>query len=282
MSARSENWDTPDEIIPRAELPHLEYLRQWIFDHTGLHFAEKKQTNLYRRLHTLCWRLGAANLAELARQLREQSAPHLAVELACAVSTNHSFFFREPEVLKQVTEMILPRLPAEGQWRIWSAAAASGDEAYTLAMIFAEALGLEPAQQRVKILGTDISYSMIDHAEKGSYVDQKLETVSPLLLQRYFQPVDARQWRVAPELKQMCTFRRMNLQSAPWPFKNLFHLILCRNVLYYFNQATQTQLVERLYDAAEPGGWLLTSVTETLHNVPTRWRKVGAGIFRKI
>jgi chemotaxis protein methyltransferase CheR len=270
------------EIIPRAEQPHLEYLRQWIFDHTGLHFSEKKHTNLYRRLHTLCWKLNVPSLEELARQLRDQVSPHLAVEVACAVSTNHTFFYREAEVLQQVPQMILPRLPVEGQWRIWSAAAASGDEAYTLAILFAEALGLEQAQERVAILGTDISYSMIERAEQGIYLDQKLEMLPPLARQRYFEKVDARQWRVISELKQMCTFRRMNLQSTPFPFKNSFHLILCRNVLYYFNQQTQIQLVERLYDAAESGGWLLTSVTETLHNVPTRWRKVGTGLFRKL
>ena len=273
------NWDEAD--VPRHDRPSLEAIRQWIHTHTGLHFQESKQAVLYRRLLTLCWRLGIPNLSEMDRRLRDGDSPQLAIEVACAVCTNHTYFFREPEVLQNLPAVIMPQLPADEVWRIWSAAAASGEEAYTVAMLLAEALGLERARQQVAILGTDISHPMIDQAEHGVYGDNRLEQMPPVLFKRYFQPVGLKHWRVLPALKQMCTFRRLNLQNTPWPFKNPFHVVLCRNVLYYFDLKFQQQLVERLYDVTTPGGWLITSVTETLHGLSTRWRRVDAGLFRK-
>ena len=267
--------------VPSQDKPYLESIRQWVFTHTGLHFGERKQFVLYRRLQSLCWKLGIPNLEEMDRKLKEPITSHLAVEIACAVSTNHTFFFRESETLNKIQELVLPQLPPDEVWRIWSAASASGEEAYTVAILLAEALGLRHAQQRVAILGTDISHTMIDQAEHGVYGEGKTDSVPRHLLKRYFQPIGLNQWRVISDLKQMCTFRRMNLQSTPFPFQNPFHIVLCRNVLYYFDVAHQEQLVENLYDSAVPGGWLITSVTETLYGLNTRWQKVDAGIFRK-
>jgi len=267
--------------IPTEDLWHLESIRQWIFAHTGLHFGENKQVILYRRLKTLCWKQGLPGLQEMSQQLNGRTDSQLAVEVARAVSTNHTFFFRELQVLKRVAQAIAPQMADGPAWRIWSAAASSGEEVYTVAILLAEALGLARARQSVALLGTDISYPMIEQAEHAVYGAARLEEVPPQMFKQYFQPVGLGQWRVRPEVRQMCTFRRINLQSVPWPFKHSFHVILCRNVLYYFDLPGQEQLVERLYDVTLPGGWLVTSVTETLHGLRTRWRKVDAGIFRK-
>jgi len=268
--------------VPYEDRPYLEYLRQWITTCTGLDFPERKRASLYRRLSTLCWKVGIPNLEEMARQLREQTSPQLVGDIVWAVSTSHSFFFREPEVLRHLSQLILQQLPVEGGWRIWSAATATGDEAYTAAILLAEALGLKRAMEKTAILGTDISPPMIEAAERGVYAERNLELVPLSLRKRYFRPVGQDEWQVTPDLKRMCMFRRMNLQSVPWPFGKQFHVILCRNVFYYFDVAHQQKLAQQLYSAAEPGGWLITSVTETLHNVSTRWRKVGAGLFRKL
>jgi chemotaxis protein methyltransferase CheR len=147
--------------------------------------------------------------------------------------------------------------------------------------LISEALGLRSIQDKVAILGTDISQPMIEQAEHGVYDQYRLEQVPPPFLKRYFEPVGLGQWRVVPWLRQMCTFRRMNLQSPQWPFRYPFHVILCRNVLYYFDGPHQEQLLTSLYEAAAPGAWLLTSVTETLHSLNTPWEKIGPGVFRK-
>ncbi len=271
-----------ETTVPTQDRPAVDAIREWICHRTGLYFGEKKYFTLYRRLQTVCWRTGLSDLHEMARQLHESAGSQLAVQVVCAVCTNHTFFFREMEVLQQVQKLIVPQLPSNEEWRFWSAAAASGEEAYTLSILLAETLGAEQARRQVSILGTDISHPMIDLAEHGVYDANRLELVPPDLLKRYFEPVGLGQWRVRAELRQLCTFRRMNLQSMPWPFKNPFHVIVCRNVLYYFDVPEQKRLVEELYDWTAPGGWLITSVTETLSGQSTRWRKVDVGIFRKL
>ncbi|MBI5034369.1 MAG: methyltransferase domain-containing protein [Chloroflexi bacterium] len=270
-----------ETTVPAEDKSYVDSIREWIFSHTGLHFGEKKYFTLYRRLQTVCWRMGIPNLREMDRLLHAANSSHLAVQVVCAVSTNHTFFFRELEVLQQITTRILPQMDHAEELRIWSAAAASGEEAYTIGILLGETLGMTQALRQVSILGTDISHPMIDQAEHGVYDAGRMELIATDVAKRYFEPVGLGQWRVIPALKQLCTFRRMNLQSMPWPFKNPFHVIVCRNVLYYFDVPEQKRLVEEMYDWTMPGGWLITSVTETLSGQSTRWHKVDIGLFQK-
>ncbi|MCL4294752.1 MAG: protein-glutamate O-methyltransferase CheR [Anaerolineae bacterium] len=270
-----------DRLSPEEAL-HFESIRQWIYTHTGLHFPERKHQLLYPRLKKLCWHLGIADLKDLDHHLQLRDRPGLAVEVARAVTTNHTYFLREPEVLQVLQEQITPTLPATEKWRIWSAAAASGEEAYSVAMLFAEKFGLDGLTEKVALLGTDISQPMIEGAECGIYDERRLDLVPGYLKQRYFQPMGLAQWRISPQLKKACIFRRLNLMSSPWPFKDSFHVVLCRNVLYYFDRDHQRTLLERIYEVTTPGGWLLTSVTESLWGLNTRWRAVMSGVYRKV
>jgi chemotaxis protein methyltransferase CheR len=270
------------EKIPNAEVGSFEYVIGWISLYTGLHFPPAKHMILYRRLINLCFKQGFADLNELANHLKLKDMPDLPSEVARVTSTNHSFFFREPDVLDFFRKKVVPTLPEGNNWRIWSAASAAGEEAYTLAMILSEMIGINQALSQTAILGTDISYPMITQAEHGVYHKQKLEMVGDVLLNRYFHQVNNDQWSILPAIKPMCTFRRMNLNSYPWPFQNQFHVVFCRNILYYFDRPLQQELVERIYDITLPGGWLITSVTETLYWAKTRWHTVTTGVYRKI
>jgi len=264
-----------------SEKRYFESIRQWIYDHTGLYYPERKYALLYHRLKKLCRRLNIPDLKALDSHLQNRDLPGLAREMACAVSTNHTYFFREEKVLQFFREQVLPTLPVDTPWRLWSAASSSGEEAYTMAIVLAEALGIGPAQERVAILGTDIDRVAIERAEYGLYSELSLENVPKFMRRRYFRSVAPGQWRIDSGVKQMCIFRRLNLMSTPWPFKNAFHVILCRNVLYYFDPEHQRDLAERLYDTAMPGGWLLTSVTEPVQVLGTRWQAVMSGVYRK-
>ncbi len=271
----------PEIRIPRKETKALESIRDWVFTHTGLNYPQRKRGILYSRLQSLCYRLGIADIIEMERLLSEGNADWLATEVARAVSTNYTFCFRERETVDFLRMHSLPGLPSAEPWRIWSAAASSGEEAYSVAILLLEALGQEQARQKAAILGTDITYRMIEQAEAGVYPGQRLETVSRDLLYRYFEQTPSKTWQVSAPLRQMCTFRRLNLMSHPWPFRQPFQIIFCRNIFYYFDKNEQIDLAERLYDAAAPGGWLLTSVTETFYAMPVRWERVLAGVWRK-
>ena len=199
--------------------------------------------------------------------------------LAEAVSTNHTLFFREDEVFDYLRAEIVPSLPP-GPLRFWSAAASSGDEAYSLAITMLEQLGAS-ASARVRILGTDLSERQVRAAEQAVYPVVQLQRLTAARRARWFRPAGLGQFTLVPEVRALCTFRRMNLTERPWPFEQRFHVTFLRNVLYYFAPPTRRAVVEACFDAAEPGGWLVTSVTEPMLDLVTRWTQVRPGVFRR-
>lgn len=255
-------------------------IRCWLNERCGINYQEKKKQLLIHRMQKVCERSGIADLSALADSVENGRNRDIQLAVMHAASTNHTYFFREPQVLEFFRTTILPALPQSGA-RIWSAAASSGDEAYTLAIMAAEMRGRDWARRNLAILGTDISEVVIAHAEAGIYGESHLEQLPPKALEQYFDPVGMDQHRVQDDLRRICTFRRLNLKASPYPFQKAFHTVFCRNVLYYFDRAHQRATVEAIYDATEPGGWLLTSVTESLRDLDTRWLPVQGGIYRK-
>ncbi len=252
----------------------------WLRQQCGMDYRENKRDLLEHRMRRICERANLGSMQELAERLEQGSDTALSLAVLHGASTNHTYFYREPQVLTVFAQTVLPALP-RGDLRIWSAAASSGDEAYTVAMIAAEVLGLDVARASLSILGTDISPVMIDAAEQAIYPASRLNSLPPALRERYLERLADGSYRVGGPLRAMCTFRRLNLKARPLPFQRSFHVVFCRNVLYYFDRAQQRATVEAIYDVTEPGGWLLTSVTEPLRDLDTRWVQVQGGVYRK-
>jgi chemotaxis protein methyltransferase CheR len=265
-----------------ADAVGYEQIRLWLNARCGIAFTDKKMDMLRHRLARVVASFGLADVNELAAELGGVNAHEIQLAVMHAASTNHTFFFREPQVLDFFRDRILPTLADREKVRIWSAAASSGDEAYTLAIMGAEMFGRAAVAQRVAILGTDISEPVIKQAESGIYGESHLEHTPGHLVKRYFSPTGIGQYRVADDIRRVCTFRRMNLKAAPFPFRNCFHVVFCRNVLYYFDREHQVSTLEALYDITEKGGWLLTSVTEALRDLGTHWQPVASGVYRKM
>jgi chemotaxis protein methyltransferase CheR len=259
-----------------------ERIRTWLNDRCGIYYAEKKKELLAQRLARVLERFDLGSLDELADCVETGQKGDIELAVVDVASTNHTYFFREPQVLDYFTNTILPKLAHKAELHIWSAAASTGDEAYTLAILAAEALGPEQAASRVSILGTDISAPVIKRAESATYCASHLEHAPEHLVKRYFEPVGAEELRIVPHIQRMCTFRRLNLKARPFPFRRPFDIIFCRNVLYYFDRDHQRRTLEALFDVTERGGWLLTSVTESVRDLGTRWCWVGGGIYRKV
>lgn len=270
----------PPLALSPDEMGGFETLRGWLNDRCGIHYPDHKRELLVQRLGRVLRVHGIASMALLARRVVVEGQHDIQLAVMHAASTNHTYFFRELAVLDQFRDEILPSLRGRSEYRLWSAACSSGDEAYTMAIIIAETEGLS-ALRRTQILGTDISAPVVERAEQGIYGQRQLEYVPRDILARYFRPVGIGQFQVIPELRACCTFRRMNLMTRPYPFKRPFQAVFCRNVLYYFDKPDQAATVDAMYDVTEPGGWLVTSVTENLRELSTRWRIVGSGIARK-
>jgi chemotaxis protein methyltransferase CheR len=259
-----------------------ERIRAWLNARCGIYYAEKKKELLSQRLARVLERFGLSDLEELADCLETAQKGDIEQAVVDVASTNHTYFFREPQVLDYFTNTILPKLEHKSELRIWSAAASTGDEAYTLAILAAETMGPEQVASRVSILGTDISAPVIKRAEAAVYGAAHLEHAPEYLVKRYFEPVGDGDLRIVPHIQRMCTFRRLNLKARPFPFRRPFDVVFCRNVLYYFDRANQRRTLEALFDVTESGGWLLTSVTESVRDLGTRWCWVGGGIYRKV
>lgn len=255
-------------------------LRAWLNARCGMHYTESKAHVLYQRVAKVMNQFQIYDLDDLARAVERGQDPTLIEAVIHAASTNHTYFFREPAVLDFFRDQILaPR--AGRETRIWSAAASTGDEAYTAAMIACELFGRKAAAETVFLIGTDISAPVLEMAEKAIFTRVNLEHTPPDIISRYFVEEGPDTWRIADHIREMCMFRRLNLKAFPYPFQRGFHVIFCRNVLYYFDTPTQRAVVGALYDAAEPGGYLLTSVTVSIRELGTAWRMLQPGVYRK-
>jgi len=260
--------------------PAVHAVSAWLRQRCGIDYQPHKLALLRSRLQQVVDRQGLGDIDELSRRLSSGSDVGLTNAVVQMASTNHTFFFREPRVLERFPDAIFPHFGQQQSIRIWSAAASTGDEAYSVAILAAEHFGSDEARRRVSILGTDISGRVIAKAEQGTYEGPQIEQMPKGVLPRYFQRSDSDTWTVSSDIRSMCTFRRLNLKSTPWPFRSRFDAVLCRNVLYYFDRADQRAVLEAIYDVTAPGGWLLTSVTETIRDLDTRWQQCGAGVYR--
>ena len=259
----------------------LNRIKGWLHERSGIFYEDRKKDLLINRLRRVCERHDCKDLLELEQRLITSGISEIQSAVMHAATTNHTYFFREPQVLDYFSRNILHTLPAGEKLRIWNAAASTGDETYTLGIIMAEKWGVHEVAQHVSILGTDISAPVIAQAEAGIYAANHLEQTPKYLVDRHFEPIGMEQYRVNAAIRNLCLFRRLNLKINPYPFRRNFHVIFCRNVLYYFDKSHQVSTVQALYDVTEPGGWLVTSVTESLRDLNTRWTPVSSGIYRK-
>lgn len=255
-------------------------IRLWLSQRCGIAYPDHKRDLLMQRLSRVQRAFAYDALSDLADALVGGRSTDLQLAVMHAASTNHTFFFREMDVLNHFRTQVLPGLGRRHEIRLWSAAASTGDEVYTLAILIAETLGME-ALSRTAILGTDISAPVIDFAERGIYTERHLQQVPGPLRDRYFRPVGIGQFQVIPQLRAVATFRRMNLKSTPYPFRHHFQAVFCRNILYYFDREDQIATLRAIHDVAEPGGFLFTSVTESVRDLPTPWKTTATGVHRK-
>ncbi len=260
--------------------PHRR-LGDWLDRHCGLHFAEPDLEIMGQRLGRVVEQFQLGRLERLADEIESGKRDDVKGAVIHAASTNHTYFFREMDTLNVLRDQILPSFDNQFEIRVWSAAASTGDEAYTCAILAAEMMDLSMAAERVKILGTDISGPVISAAESASYRSNSLEYVPKVIKARYFQALADGRFELVREIRRMCTFRRMNLKMRPYPFQKKFDVVLCRNVLYYFQPATQREVLESIYEVTQPKGWLLTDVSFSLRDLGLPWVTVASGVHRK-
>lgn len=251
----------PDEFRRFQSLIHRE---------TGIYLRETKNEMLSSRLIRRVRALNLRSFREYYDFVKREGnlSPELR-HMINAVTTNMTSFFREAAHFKHLGSWIEERL-AQGQrrFRFWSAASSTGEEAYTIAITFAEALPPGIRDIDLRILATDIDTDVLKHAGSGVYRETDMHSVASAIKTRYFtcgRGAETGLLKVRKELRDLIAFRRLNLIESGWPFRGPFDAIFCRNVLIYFDQQTQQALIRRMIDFLSPDGHLFVGHSESLN-----------------
>lgn len=253
--------------------------QRFIYDAAGITLSDAKKVMVGSRLAMRLQKCQVDNYGDYFRLLASGQQPEevqIAVDL---LTTNETYFFREPnhfEFLKtQLKELVRYSEPV----RVWSAAGSTGEEAYSIAMVLEDCLQNRPWE----IVASDISSRVLERARRGHYPMERARHVPRPYLQKYClqgKGAQADTLLVERALRGKVQFQQVNL-NAPLPPLGAFDFVFLRNVLIYFNIETKRQVVRRVLSTLRPGGWLLISHTESLHDVTDSVQQIAPSVFRK-
>ena len=229
---------------------------------TGHDFSSYKPATLFRRIHRRMTVVGMTTLSSYALWMREQPEESLTLMKELLISVTH--FFRDPEAFAQLEQQLIPRLfeskAPEDQVRVWVPGCATGEEAYSIAMLLAEHGASRLDQPLVQVFATDLDEDAIATARDGLYSDNEVSDIPEARLARFFHR-EAAGYRVRRELRELILFAHHNLVKDP-PFSHL-DLVSCRNLLIYLNRAAQDRVIETFHFALRPGGYLMLGPSES-------------------
>jgi chemotaxis protein methyltransferase CheR len=263
-------------------------LRNLIYTECGINLSTEKKTMLEVRLRRRLHKLNFSSCAEYCQYLfaPDQTASEL-VYLIDAVTTNKTDFFREPEHFEFLASTALPRLfsrnGANRTSMVWSAGCSTGEEPYTLAMVLSEYAQASPGF-RFSVLATDISTDVLAKARMGIFKADAVRPVSQNLRKKYLlrsRDPGSGVVRIVPELRAKVEFRRLNFMDADYGLSESPDVIFCRNVIIYFDRATQVRILEKLTRRLNPGGYFFAGHSESLQNMDLPLISAGPAVYRK-
>ncbi|MBV9493180.1 MAG: protein-glutamate O-methyltransferase CheR [Acidobacteria bacterium] len=259
------------------ELPDdvFRLLREQIYKRTGMWFADSSKYLLQKRLSPRARELNFDSFQKYFYFLQyDPRAESEFDHIYDLVTTNETYFFREPAQLTAFTEEIVPDLLARKtvkKIRIWSAGCSSGEEPYSLAMLLQEA-GLYN-QGTFEIFASDINQQVLAKARKGVYRENAFRATTPELRERYFTRQDDNTWRISDEIRNRVSFGRLNLyDEARVSLLGHLDVVFCRNVIIYFDDASKRIVVTNFYNRLVDGGYLLLGHSESLISLSTQFK----------
>ena len=262
----------------------LSEIRMLIEERTGIHFDESRERFFSTRVREHMHTRGYARGNEMLRAIRKTNVEY--ESLLERLLTQETSFFRYPAVYEAFEKRVLPELHVSKFWknprtiRVWSAGCSTGEEPYSIAITIADSLSFADAWN-VEILATDVGRIALKHAEAGAYSGRSLASVNAKQLATHFTNLDGK-YNVKPRLRKMISFAPMNLASPVYVGR--MDLIFCMNVLIYFTEERRRTLVQRFFDALEPGGYLFLGHSESISKMPVKFQAIVLGdciMYRK-
>ncbi len=252
------------------------------YDKAGIYLREGKEALVATRVAKRVKALGLDGERAYLEYLEKDATGDELVAFLDAVTTNYTFFFREPEHF-DIQAQLMKRWAAQGPrpYRIWCAASSTGEEPYAIAMTAREAVGEDVD---LRILATDLSTRVLATARAGVYGADRLEKASKEVVRKYFKraPDNARGERVysvTPEVREHLVFKRLNLSKPPFPMKGPFDLVFCRNVMMYFDLTVRQRLVNDIERLMGPESVLFIGRSETLGGLKTNLVALSAATY---
>ncbi len=271
----------------------FEKLSSFIQDHMGIKMPDGKKSMIEGRLRK---RLRAVKVKRFTEYCEYLFSPEgMASELSYfidVITTNKTDFFREPAHFKFLVNKAVPDLirthgaGVNKKLQIWSAAASTGNEAYTISMVLSEFAAKYPGiRLDFSILATDISMEVLEEAKKGIYPGDAIQPVPMELRMKYLlRSKDKKKnlVRIVPEIRYKVKFRHLNLMDKDYRFREFMDVIFCRNVIIYFNRETQDDLIFRLCKNLRLGGYLFMGHSEVLHSRDLPLKAVAPSVYCKV
>jgi len=262
----------------------LSEIRMLIEERTGIHFDSSRERFFSARVREHLQERGYSRSAELLRAIRKTNVEYEA--LLEKLLTQETTFFRYPAVFEAFEKRVLPELHVKKFWknprtlRVWSAGCSTGEEPYSIAITILDSLSLAEAWD-VEILATDIGRQALKHGERAIYSGRSLSSVNERQLATHFSSAEGSH-QVKSRIRKLVNFVQMNLASPVYVGK--MDLIFCMNVLIYFSEERRRALVQRFYDALEPGGYLFLGHSESIFKMPVKFQAIVLGdciLYRK-
>ena len=250
----------------------------------GIYLKEEKRTLLTGRLQNVLAQAGFNNFTDYFSYIVADKTGNAVIALVDQITTNHTFFMRESDHFYFFRDTVLPYLEKtvkNHDLRIWCAASSSGEEPYTLAMIVDEFFGKEKLYWDSKILATDISSKVLNIAKDGVYGKERISPLPATWKMNYLKKVGADNYQITEKIKNEVIYRKFNLMDTVFPFKKKFHVIFCRNVMIYFDNDTKENLINKLYDCMEYGGFLFIGHAESINRDSSDFKYIQPAVYRK-
>ena len=270
-----------DSRRPLSDASYREFQRLVLL-HTGIHLADNKRSMIVNRFTRRLNALNIETFEEYIELVSKQNNPET-IDFIDTITTNLTYFFREPHHFDFLGKVVLPRL-AEGRSRtepirIWSAGCSSGQEPYSIGMTVLDTLDIR--KQPVKILCTDIHSKLVVTTRVGIYGKEQLRGLDEQTRTKWFKETEDGRWQADIAIRQMMYCKRLNL-FGPWPVRSGVDVIMCRNVLIYFNEEYQRRLISGFAAMQTPGSYLFIGHSETLEGFSRLYKRVANTVYERL
>jgi len=261
-------------------------IRKLVSKHTGISLSDAKKNLVYSRLVKRLRGLKMSSFKQYCSFIDSKEGEGELLNFTNAITTNLTSFFREAHHFDFLKTKLIPRLLQDNasskRIRVWSAGCSTGEEPYSIAMMLRESIPRDKDWD-IKILASDLDSNVLEHAKRGVYDEERIEALPKGRVKTWFkygQGDNAGSVMVHPALKEMISFKRLNLMKE-WPMKNQFDFIFCRNVMIYFDKPTQKKLYSRFANQVIDHGHICIGHSETMFKVSTDFELLGNTIYKK-